>query len=81
MEHTQGDSLPVQLHDTMPSSKQLVSAHKDSLSLASRITCSHMEAHVHRNSMDVVCKCLKTIQVSYQELADNLQPCGVFHDL
>ena len=26
-------------------------------------------------------KCLKAIQVSYQELAEYLQPCGVFHDL
>ena len=28
-----------------------------------------------------MCKCLKTIQVSYQEFAENWQPHGVFHDL
>ena len=83
MEHTQGDSLPVQLHDTMLSSKLPVSAHEDSLSLASRITCSHMEAHVHRNSMDVVCKCLKTIQLSYQQLAETCSRvgCSMTYDL
>ena len=31
--------------------------------------------------MNVMCKCLKIIQVSYQELAENLQLHGVFHDL
>ena len=31
--------------------------------------------------MDVMCKCLKIIQVSYQEFAENLPPRGVFHDL
>ena len=57
------DSLPVQLHDTMLSSKKSRCLHMKTLPLASPITCSHTEAH------------------DCQEIAENLQPREVFHDL
>ena len=73
--------VPVQLHNTMLSSKQPVSAHEDSLSLASRITCSHMEACFRRNSMDVMCKCSMTYD-PYSYPSSRLQVfIGLFHPL
>ena len=52
------------------------------LSSASRITCSHIEAHVHRKLMDVMCKCLKRIEVSCREFKKicSREGCSVTYD-
>ena len=74
------DSLPVQLRDTMLSSKQPVSTHEDSLFSITNYMILHRSTCLSEIN-GCYMQLLETKQVSWQEFAENLQPRGVFHDL